>query len=480
MIQESEKTGLKKTLTGKDLIILGVGAIVGTGIFSLSGEAISGSVQAGPSFMISTVIASFVCMFSALSYAEFSSMIPVSGSAYTYTYSTLGEFAAWLMAWLLILEYAIGNITVAKSWSYYMLNFLKGFSFMPEWLVAESLWIHKFSLFGLLEIDIHLPAIILLGVITWFLYKGVQESAEAAAIMVYIKLGVILLFIAVGAFYVQPENWTPFAPSGFNGIFQGAFIITLAYIGFDAVSTAAEETKNPQKDLPVGLIGSLIICTFFYAGVAAVITGMMPWQLVDTGAPIAAALTYVKQDWVAGFISLGALTGLTSVLLVLQLGTTRILLSIARDNFLPKSLTKIHPVHKTPHILTVISGLFVILGTLFLSLKSAADISNVGAIVAFCVVSACILILRKKEPDRPRPFRIPGCPWVPLFGIISSLFIIYKGIEGNWGVLWSFALWMLIGVVIYFAYSFKKTGQNYTENFTQDEFDEPELIEATE
>ncbi|MEI8377976.1 MAG: amino acid permease [bacterium] len=460
MISNSKETGLKKSLTAFDLVILGVGAIIGTGIFSLAGEAISGSVQAGPSFTLSIILASFVCMFSALSYAELSTMLPVSGSAYTYTYATLGEFAAWLMAWVLVLEYAIGNITVAKSWTHYMINFLKGFPFLPAWATEESVWIHQYHIGGIL-IDLHIPAILLLTAITACLYKGVQESAKAAAIMVYIKLAVIFMFIFVGGHYVRPENWSPFAPSGFAGIIKGAFIITLAYIGFDAVSTAAEETKNPQKDLPIGLLGSLTICAVIYALVSAVLTGMMPWQLIDTGAPIAVALNYVHQDWVAGFISLGALTGMTSVLLVLQLGVTRILFSVARDNFLPKSLTKIHPEFKTPYVITVVSGLFTILGTLFLSLKNAANISNVGAILAFSVVSICLIVMRYQDPHRPRPFRVPGAPFVPIVGIILSLFIVGMGIAGNPMVIAIFLAWMAIGVAIYFGYSYKKTSVNY-------------------
>ena len=460
MLLNSKETGLKKSLTAFDLVILGVGAIIGTGIFSLAGEAIAGSVPAGPSFTLSIVLASFVCMFSALSYAEFSSMLPISGSAYTYTYTTLGEFAAWLMAWILVLEYAIGNITVAKSWTHYLLNFLKGFEFLPSWMSDESIWIRQFHVGGVM-IDLHIPAILLLIGITACLYKGVQESAKAAAIMVYTKLAVILMFIFVGACYVKPANWTPFAPSGWDGVCHGAFIITLAYIGFDAVSTAAEETKNPQKDLPIGLLGSLAICAVLYALVSAVLTGMMPWQMVDTGAPIPIALNYVHQDWVAGFISLGALTGMTSVLLVLQLGVTRILFSVARDNFLPKNLTKIHPKFKTPYVITVVSGLFTMLGTLFLSLKNAATISNVGAIIAFSVVSLCLIVMRYQDPDRHRPFRVPGSPWVPATGILLSLYIVGKGIKDSPMVIPVFLAWMAIGVIIYFAYSYKKTSVNY-------------------
>lgn len=476
MLENSKKTNLKKTLTAFDLVILGVGAIIGTGIFSLAGEAVAGSVKAGPSFTLSIIIASFVCMFSALSYSEFAAMLPVSGSAYTYTYATLGEFAAWLMAWVLVLEYAIGNITVAKSWTHYMINFLKGFPFLPPWMTDESVWIHKFNLFGL-PIDLHIPAVILLICITACLYKGVQESAKAAAIMVYIKLVVILMFIVAGACYVRPENWTPFAPSGMEGILKGAFIITLAYIGFDAVSTAAEETKNPQKDLPIGLLGSLAICAVIYALVSSVLTGMMPWQLVDTGAPIPAALNYVHQDWIAGFISLGALTGMTSVLLVLQLGVTRILFSVARDNFLPKSLTKIHPKYQTPYMVTILSGVFTLLGTLFLSLKSAANISNVGAILAFSVVSLCVIIMRYREPDRNRPFKVPGFPVVPIVGILLSLYIVGMGVKGNSTIVATFAAWMVLGIIIYFGYSYKKTGINYIEKETEELEKEPVLTE---
>ncbi len=476
MIENSKKTALKKTLTAFDLVILGVGAIIGTGIFSLAGEAVAGSVKAGPSFTLSIVIASFVCMFSALAYSEFAAMLPVSGSAYTYTYATLGEFAAWLMAWILVLEYAIGNITVAKSWTHYMINFLKGFPFLPEWVTSESVWIHKYNIFGIV-IDFHIPATLLLIAITACLYKGVQESAKAAAIMVYIKLAVIFMFIVAGACYVRPENWTPFAPSGVEGILKGAFIITLAYIGFDAVSTAAEETKNPQKDLPIGLLGSLTICAVIYALVSAVLTGMMPWYLVDTGAPIPAALNYVHQDWIAGFISLGALTGMTSVLLVLQLGVTRILFSVARDNFLPSSLKKIHPKYQTPYVITVLSGVLTLLGTLFLSLKSAANISNVGAILAFSIVSLCVIIMRYRDPERNRPFKVPGFPAVPIIGIILSLFIVGMGVAGNPAVIATFFAWMILGVVIYFGYSYRKTAVNYIEEEMKEPEKEPVLTE---
>lgn len=480
MLENSRKTGLKKSLNAFDLVILGVGAIIGTGIFSLAGEAVAGSVKAGPSFTLSIIIASFVCMFSALSYSEFASMLPVSGSAYTYTYAALGEFAAWLMAWVLVLEYSIGNITVAKSWTHYLINFLKGFPFLPAWTTNEEVWIHKLHFAGL-TLDFHIPAVLLLIAITACLYKGVQESAKAAAVMVYIKLAVIAMFIIAGACYVRPENWSPFAPSGWEGILKGAFIITLAYIGFDAVSTAAEETKNPQKDLPIGLLGSLTICAIIYALVSAVLTGMMPWYLVDTGAPIPVALNYVHQDWIAGFISLGALTGMTSVLLVLQMGVTRILFSVARDNFLPKSLTKIHPKYQTPYVVTILSGVLTLLGTLFLSLKSAANISNVGAILAFSVVSLCVIVMRYKDPERHRPFKVPGFPVVPAIGIILSIGIIGIGVAGNPTVVMAFIAWMAIGIVIYFAYSYKRTSVNYIEETpvisAEDDAKQEELIE---
>ena len=456
LISESKKSGLKKTLNAFDLIVLGVGAIIGTGIFSLSGIAINGDIHAGPSFMLSIIIASFVCLFSALSYAEFAAMIPVAGSGYTYTYSVMGEFAAWIMGWLLILEYAIGNITVAKSWSYYWFNLLQGFDFLPDIIKNPKYWMFEFHLFGDVHIDIHIPALLLLTAITYLLYKGVEESAKTAALMVFLKIAVIALFVIVGAFYVKPENWTPFAPGGMKGILQGTFIILLAYVGFDAVSTAAEETKNPKRDIPIGIVGSLFICSLVYVAVAAVLTGIMPWNIVDPGAPIAEALRYVNQGWIAGFIAAGALAGLTSVLLVLQLGVSRILLSMARDNLLPPILGSIHERHKTPHIVTIAVGAFVAFGTLFLSVKSAAQIANIGTLIAFSMVSLGVIILRKTDPDRPRSFKVPFVPYVPALGILCSLYIIYKGVEGNMPVVISFFVWMLIGIVVYFSYGFKQ------------------------
>ncbi len=475
LIKDSEKSGLKKTLKAFDLVVLGVGAIIGTGIFSLSGIAINGDIHAGPSFIVSILLASFVCLFSALSYAEFASMIPVAGSGYTYTYSVMGEFAAWIMGWLLILEYAIGNITVAKSWSYYLFNFLKGFSFLPHWMTDKAYWMYETKLFGVFTFDVHIPALILLAVITYLLYRGVEESAKTAALMVFIKLFVIMLFIGIGATYVKPEHWVPFAPGGMNGVLQGTFIILLAYVGFDAVSTAAEETTNPKRDIPIGIVGSLIICSIIYAAVAAVLTGIMPWNLVDPGAPIAEALRYVNQGWVAGFIALGALTGLTSVLLVLQLGVSRILLSMARDGLLPPILGSIHPKYKTPHVVTVIVGAFVAFGTLFFSVKSAAQIANIGTLIAFSMVSLGVVILRKTDPDRPRSFKVPFVPYVPILGILCSLFVIYKGVEGNLAVVVSFFAWMVIGAIIYFSYGYK---QNPLPEEKVGEEEEKELIEV--
>ncbi len=479
MLQAAEGSELKKTLTAFDLIMLGIGAVIGTGIFTIIGVAAAGgpeSAGAGPALVISMIIAMLACLFSALCYSEFASMIPVAGSSYTYTYATMGEFMAWIVGWVLMLEYAIGNITVAHAWTGYFFEFLKGFShILPNWLVNPPVWLiydYKTALsvcadsgldpsvaipklFGVIPFSINLPAIILIIVITMLLARGIKESTKAAAIMVGIKLAVILLFVIAGAFYIKPENWTPFAPNGFRGIISGAFIIFFAYVGFDAISTAAEETKNPQKNLPIGLIGTLIICTVVYVLTSLVLTGMVPIDKINVLAPIAAAMSATGNNWIAGLISIGALAGLTSVILVYQLGTTRILYAMSRDGFLPDSLQKIHPKYKTPHIITWASGIAVVLGTLFMDLNVSAELCDFGTFASFTIVCIAVLILRKTEPNRKRPFKVP---FVPLFPILGILFcgglMVYSLLNlGTSAVL--FPLWVLIGVFIYFAYCYK-------------------------
>ena len=478
ILKVAESANLKKTLNAFDLIMLGIGAVIGTGIFTIIGIAAAGgpeSVGAGPALIVSMIIAMLACLFSALCYSEFASMIPVAGSSYTYTYATMGEFMAWMIGWVLMLEYAIGNITVASAWSGYFFEFLKGFShILPSWLVNPPVYlvndyrtavsIYQNSgldpaveiprLFGVIPIAINIPAIILVLIITLLLVRGIRESARTATIMVFIKLAVIFMFIFAGMFYVKPENWTPFMPNGFEGVISGAFIIFFAYIGFDAISTAAEETKNPQRNLPIGLIGTLAICTVVYILTSLVLTGIVPVDKINIMAPISAAMSATGNNWIAGFISIGALAGLTSVLLVYQLGTTRILYAMSRDGFLPKSLQIIHKKYNTPHVITWVSGIIVVLGALFMDLNVSAELCNFGTFTSFTIVCIAVLILRKTDPNRHRPFKVPFVPFFPILGILfcGGLMIYSLFTLGTSAIL--FPLWVIIGVIFYFAYCY--------------------------
>ncbi len=478
MIKQANDGGLKKTLGAFDLIILGVGAIIGSGIFTVVGIAAAGSAEsagAGPGLVISMILASLACVFSALCYSEFASMIPVAGSAYLYTYATMGEFMAWLIGWVLMLEYLVGYIAVVSAWSGYFMQFIRGFTFLPEWLTNPPIYlIHDYSTvvrelssqgidvntavphFLGIPICINIPGILITLYIIATLIKGMQESTKMAGVMVAIKLGVVGLFILTGIFYIKPENWVPFAPNGLNGIFMGAFIIFFAYIGFDAIATAAEETKNPQRNLPIGIIGSLGVCTIIYVLVALVLTGVVPISQIDTHAPIASAMAMVGQNWVAGLISIGALTGLTSVLLVLMLAGTRILYAMSRDRFLPSILQTLHPKYKTPHILTLIVGAICILGSLLLNISTAAELCNFGTFASFIIVCVAVLILRKTDPERPRPFKVPFSPFLPLMGIIccSGLMIYSMQFLKTSRIL--FPIWVILGIIYYFTYSYKQ------------------------
>ncbi|MBQ4647204.1 MAG: amino acid permease [Candidatus Gastranaerophilales bacterium] len=468
MIKQAQDGGLKKTLGAFDLIILGVGAIIGSGIFTVAGIA---AIESGPSLVISMILASLACVFSALCYSEFAAMIPASGGAYTYTYATMGEFMAWIIGWVLMLEYLVGYIAVVSAWSGYFMQFIKGFSFLPQWLTNPPVYlIHDYSTlvkdgvdiatqvphFLGIPICVNIPGILISIFIIATLIKGMQESKNMTGILVVIKIAVVAAFVITGFFYIKPENWTPFMPNGFSGMFASAFTIFFAYIGFDAIATAAEETKNPQKNLPIGIIGSLIVCTICYVLVALVLTGMVPLSAIDTQAPIASAMAMVGQNWVAGFISIGALTGLTSVLLVLMLAGTRILFSMSRDNFLPKVFQKVHPKYQTPHVLTYMVGAICIIGSLFLDIQKAADLVNFGAVAAFIVVCVAILILRKTDPNRHRPFKVPCCPYFPILGILccGGLMLYSMSLKKLSTIL--FVVWVLIGIVFYSVYSYKQ------------------------
>lgn len=479
LIAEGQKSELDKTLTVWNLIILGIGAVVGTGIFTIVGIAAQGGpegVGAGPALVVSMILAAIASVFAALCYSEFASMIPVAGSAYTYTYATMGEFMAWMVGWILMLEYAIGNITVASAWSGYLFQLLKGFSHvLPAWVVNPPIWLindyrsatiicQKEHLnpniviphFLGIPISINIPAIFIVLLITFILTRGIKESAKWATIMVAINMLIICSFVIVGIFYIKPENWVPFAPNGFQGIFMGAFLIFFAYIGFDAISTTAEETKNPQRDLPIGIIGTLIICTILYIIVALVLTGIMPYSQIDFQAPIAHAMRFIGQNRLAGFISLGAVAGLTSVLLIYQLGTTRILYAMSRDGFLPKAMKRIDRKYRTPNLLTWISAIIVIIGSLFMDINISAELCNFGTFTSFIIVCAAILVLRKTDPDRHRPFKVPFSPLFPALGILTCGGLMIYSMKSLKTSSTLFPLWLLIGIIIYITYSYRK------------------------
>lgn len=469
-------------------MILGIGAVVGTGIFTIIGSAAIGSANspgAGTAIIISMLLAALASLFSALAYSEIAAMIPVAGSAYTFTYAAMGEFMAWIVGWILMLEYAIGNITIAIAWTGYLVQLLKGFKhILPSFIVNFPVWLRNDfrSMYAMCDkygFDVHdkmpfihlpfgieipfavnVPAVFIVLLLTVLLIKGVKESTRAAGIMVFVNLSIIISFVLVGSHYVKPENWVPFAPNGIEGILAGTFIIFFAYIGFDAISTAAEETKNPQRDLPIAIIGTLIFCTILYISVALVLTGMIPLNSIDTQAPLAHAMRSIGKDWYAGTVSVGALCALTSVLLVYQLGTTRIFYAIARDNFLPKNIMAIHKKFKTPHIITWISGAIVILGSLFMDLNISAELCNYGTFASFIIICLEVLILRKTDPDRHRPFKVPFCPLFPILGIVlCSCFMIYKGLSGGDSSLY-FLLWIILGLTIYIGYGYKNKRKN--------------------
>lgn len=479
MLADAKSGGLEKTLGVWDLIILGVGAIIGSGIFAVVGIAAAGnadgsSLGAGPGLVVSMIIAAIACVFSALCYSEFATMIPVAGGAYTYTFATLGEFAAWMVGWVLMLEYAIGFIAVACAWSNHFVQFMNGFGiYFPAWLVNDPFSITKIvadnpdtyiPMLGNMPICINLPAIIIVLLMTAILVKGTRDSAKMAGIMVFVKLAVIALFVITGAFYITPDNWTPFAPNGVEGIFAGAFLIFFAYIGFDALATAAEECKNPQKDLPIGIIGSLIVTTVVYVAVALVLTGMIdtsvPVPMDFLKAPMAYCMNIANHRILAGWISLGSLAGLTSVLLVLEMAATRILYAMSRDHFISQRFQKLHPKFKTPAKLTWTVGLLAVVGIFTLNLDVAAELCNYGTFTSFIIVCVAILILRKTDPERPRPFKVPFSPFIPIMGILCcGGLMVYKSMQQSSSAL-LFPVWLGVGAIIYLLYGFVKNRLN--------------------
>ncbi|MBL8115812.1 MAG: amino acid permease [Acidobacteria bacterium] len=484
-----EERGLRKSLTWVDLLSLGIGAIIGAGIFATLGSAVSGSSStppnpAGPGVVASILLTALCCGFCALCYAEFASLVPVAGSAYTYSFATMGELVAWIIGWDLILEYAVGNIAVAISWAAYFRQLLMGFGIeIPAWIctdyrsallasrsvadaagavtglspegtVAYQAWVSHPTLFGF-PVILNLLAASITGLITWLLVVGIKESARVNNVIVILKVATLLFFIAVGAFFVKPDNWHPFFPGGFSGVWKGASLIFFAYIGFDAISTAAEECKDPGRDMPRGIIGSLLVCTVLYVAAALVLTGMIPFaKLSGVADPLAAALAFVQQDWAAGVIAFGAVVAMTSVLLVFQLGQPRILMAMSRDGLLGPWFGKIHPKYRTPHVTTILTGIFVAFFSAVANIDIVIELTNIGTLFAFVLVCLGILILRYREPDRPRKFRVPFSPFTPLVGIGMCLFLMFKLPIHTWE---RFGIWLAIGLVIYFLYGAKKS-----------------------
>jgi basic amino acid/polyamine antiporter, APA family len=461
VIPDGESHGLKRTLGPIDLTALGIGAIIGAGIFSSTGTAVAGGgghIGAGPALVLSYFLTAVACGFAALCYAELASMIPIAGSAYTYAYVTLGELLAWIIGWDLILEYGVGNIAVAVSWSSYFQSFLAGFGWhMPDWLTSTvnqahanpEIIAHAPHLFGV-AIVCNLPAFLIVAAITVLLVVGIKESARVNSFIVGIKIILVLVFIAIGAFWIKPQNWHPFAPNGFKGVMTGASIIFFSYIGFDAISTTAEEAKNPQRDLPIGMIASLVICTVLYIVLTAVLTGMVPWHQLGVADPLALALQKTGQTRLAGVFSFGAVIAITAVLLVFQLGQPRIFMSMARDGLLPPWAAKIHPRFRTPHVTTILTGVLVAIPAMFFDINEMVEFTNIGTLAAFVLVSGGVIVLRYSDPDRPRPFRCPGVPTVPILSIISCIALMIPLPRITW---YRFVVWMAVGLVIYFLYS---------------------------
>jgi basic amino acid/polyamine antiporter, APA family len=462
--------GLRRSLGAFDLTMLGVGAIVGAGIFSSVGEMAAGSAThpgAGPALILSYLLTAFACGLCALCYAEIASMVPVAGSAYTYSYVALGEIFAWIIGWDLIIEYAVGNIYVAQSWSDYFRSFLRG-AFgvdFPAWMATDLQTVaHDPALramapvlhtpFGALVVGFNLPAAFVVGALTLLLVRGVRESARANAVMVMFKLVLVVAFVGLGAAYVEPAHWHPFAPHGFRGVWAGASLAFFSYIGFDAVSTLGEETKVPQRDLPRGMLWSLAICTVLYVAVAAVMTGLVPAAELGTGDPLAHALRVAGLDRAATAMSFGAVIAVTAVLLVFQLGQPRILFAMARDGLLPPAFSRVHGRFRTPVFGTVLTGLFVAVMPTFLTQDQALELTNIGTLFAFLLVALGVIALRVREPERPRPFRCPGYPVTPALAAASCLALMAGLPSTNW---WRFAIWLAVGLVIYFCYGAKRS-----------------------
>ena len=471
LVHESEVRGhkLARVLGQLDVTMIGIGAIIGAGIFAMVGEAAVGASSghpAGPALIISFIITGIACGFTALCYAELSAMVPISGSAYTYAYATMGELVAWIIGWDLIIEYAIGNVAVAISWAGYFNDFVKtAFGWdIPVWLrldyrtfVQKGLDLATVPHFWGIPFIFNVPALAIVLALTVILVIGIKESSAFNDVMVAVKLVVLAIFIGVGFYYFKWANWVPFAPGGWRGIQVGAATVFFAYIGFDAVSTVAEETKNPSRDMPIGIIGSLVVCTVVYILTTVALTGMMPVMELRNkiAEPLIAGLDYNHASaWIIGLVSLGSVIAHTAVLLVFQMGQPRIFFAMSRDGLLPAYFARVHPRFKTPHITTIWTG--VIVGVLagLCNIDEMANLCNIGTLFAFVLVCAGVIILRYKDPHRPRPFRVPGGVWMPIGGIA---FCLYLMLGLNYITWLRFGVWLVLGLGIYFLYGSRKS-----------------------
>ena len=469
-----DDSGLKRELGVSDLVLLSIGAVIGAGIFSSIGTAAAGEVLpsgevvrygAGPALVVSFLLLGVVCGLAALCYAELASMIPQAGSAYSYAFATLGEFIAWIIGWDLILEYAVGNIAVAIAWSGYFNSLLTGFGIhLPDFLThgyRTALLSSDPAVHALLEtaprivgvpILLNIPAFVIVALITALLYIGVRESVRANNIMVVVKLLVLALFVVVALQHFDPDNFVPFAPNGWRGIHQGAAIVFFAYIGFDAISTAAEETRDPQRNMPRGILGGLAICTLIYVIVGVAATGVVPYEKLRAADPLAEALQVAGLHTASWIVAAGAVVSLTAVLLVFQYGQPRIFMAMARDGLLPQWASRIHPRFRTPHVSTVVTGAVVALGALVMDENEIYDLTNIGTLAAFAIVCIGVLVLRVREPERPRPFRVPFIWVVSLAGAGACLYTMLGLPAHAWE---RFAVWLVVGMAIYFFYGFR-------------------------
>jgi APA family basic amino acid/polyamine antiporter len=476
LVEGEHPNALKRALGAGDLVMLAIGAVIGAGIFGAIGSAAAGQTDAaghvirlgaGPALVLSFLLLGAACALAGLCYAELASMIPQAGSAYAYSYATLGEIVAWIIGWDLILEYAVGNVAVAISWGDYFKTLTGGWLQLPAWLTTgyrTALLSSDPAVHGLLAsaphvagvpILINVPAFAIVMLITWLLLMGVRESARANNIMVAVKLVVLALFIIMGVTHINKANYTPFAPNGFTGIHQGAAIVFFAYIGFDAISTAAEETKNPQRNLPIGILGGLAICTVIYIVIGAVLTGMVPYSDLGKSAdPLSYALSATGLTAISKIVALGAVFSMTAVLLVFQYGQPRIFFAMARDGLLPRWAAKVSAKHRVPHVTTIITGIFVALWALIGDANETYDLTNIGTLFAFVLVCIGVIVLRYTDPDRPRPFRVPFVWVVGVGGATLCAITMYGLPRSAWE---RFGWWLLIGLVIYFAYGFSNS-----------------------